>query len=192
MRKKTFHSHRVDDVLMKLFEDRKTNAKYYDFRISVSGRTFPIHKSIVGPQSDYFDKMFVSQMKEQNQHQATIEAITKETMKSILDFLYTRSIEITCNNVCGIMEAANYFNILDVKYYCAKLLSDEVKPENCLRLKKNLTIYDCRYLSEKFEKVIEKNFEAVIGSYDFRFLELEEAKSVLKLKRTIIAQVNLF
>ena len=183
MRKKTFHSHRVDNVLMKLNKDRKTDAKYCDFRISVNGQTFPIHKSIVGPQSDYFDKMFFSQMKEQNQHQATIEAITKETMEAILDFFYSGSIEITCNNVCGIMEAANYFNVSDVKNYCAELLLDEAKPENCLRLKKILTMYDCRYLLERVEKVIEKNFEAVVGSYDFQFLELKEVISVLQQKR---------
>ena len=44
-------------------------------------------------------------------------------------------------------------------------------------------MYDCCYLLERVEKVIEKNFEAVVGSYDFQFLELKEVISVLQQKR---------
>ena len=102
---------------MELNKDRKTNAKYCDFRILVNGRTFPIHKSVVGPQLEYFDAMFFSKMKEQKQHQATIETITKATMEVILSFLYAGSIETTSNNIYGIIEAANCLNISDVKNY---------------------------------------------------------------------------
>ena len=184
MRTKTFELlHNADTVMRKLNQDRKTDAKYCDFRISADGSTFPIHTSIVGPQSEYFDAVFFSAMKEQYQHKATVEGVAKTIIADILDFLYSGTIEITSNNVYEMMEAADYLNISAVKTFCTEFLTEEVKIENCLTLKRFTKSYDLNDLSEKVDNFIEKHFGLVITSDEFKTLEFGEVKSVLLLKK---------
>ena len=185
MRTKTFESpHHADTVMMKLNQDRKTDAKYSDFRISADGSTFPIHKSIVGPQSEYFDAMFFSAMKEQYLHEATVEGIAKDIIAHILDFFYSGTIEITSSNVYEMMKAANYLNISAIKTFCTEFLLEEVALENCLALKRFSKSYDLNDVSEKVDNFIEKHFGSVINSDEFKTLEFDEVKSVLLLKKT--------
>ena len=185
MRTKTFELlHNADTVMRKLNQDRKTDAKYCDFRISADGSTFPIHKSIVGPQSEYFDAVFFSAMKEQYQPEATVKGMTKAIIADILDFFYSGTIEITSNNVYEMMEAADYLNISAVKTFCTEFLLEEVKIENYLTLKRFSKLYDLNDLSEKVDNFIEKHFGLVITSDEFKTLEFEEMKSVLLLKKT--------
>jgi len=182
MRRKTLHSQHVDVIMARLNEDRKTEAKYCDFRIIGDGYNFPIHKSIVGPLSIFFETMFFSKMKEQYENQTNLYGISKKIMENILDFIYTGIVEITSENVYEVMEAANFLSISILKNFCSEFLLEEVKLENCLSLKRFSSLYECHDLSKKVDAVIEQNFEAVISSREFKALGLDEVKSLLELK----------
>jgi len=185
MRTQNFESHHGDVIMSKLNEDRKTDAKYCDFRIQTNGCNFPVHKNIVGPLSGFFGTMFFSEMKEQNQHQANMDGIKKDVMEFILDFFYTGFIQITRDNVYEVMEAANYLDIANLKNYCAEFLLNEVEPENCLNLMTFSKIYDRPGISDKVDDVIRNNFEDVISSDEFKTFDLEEVKALMDLKQII-------
>jgi len=86
-----FEPHHTDIIMMRLNKYRNTTAKNFDFRIQTKGCNFPpVHKSVVGPLSDFFDAMFNCEMKETYQNQGNLNAVSKEVMKVILDFFQYR------------------------------------------------------------------------------------------------------
>ena len=183
MRIENFNAHHADVVMNSLNQDRKDAAKYCDFRIIVNGYIFPVHKSVVGPLSDFFDSMFFSEMRETYEHQVIIDTISKDVMELVVEFFYTSKIQITSNNVYDIMEAANYLNLQNVKQFCTNFLLNEVEPENCFKLKKISKLYDCQTLTRKIDSVIERHFETVLSSKEFLTLDVDEVKSLLNLKK---------
>lgn len=72
-----------------------------DVTLMVNNQKLNVHKNILASQSEYFDKMFTSNFKEQNQDkiEINIDNLNYETLKTFVQFFYTSTLNITESNV---------------------------------------------------------------------------------------------
>ncbi|XP_076811828.1 uncharacterized protein LOC143458838 isoform X1 [Clavelina lepadiformis] len=168
------------DTLNKLNEERKTN-KGCDFTIKAEGEKFLVHKCVVGSFSEYFRAMFTVKMKESYLNEGIVKDVSGPTMASILDFMYTSNTILTHNNVYDVLDASEYLLISTLIEYCAKFFMKSMNGENCLKIRS----YSNRYnidLVQAAETFISKNLGAVLKSFDFLQLDLDDVKALLKLE----------
>jgi len=53
-------------LLQSSFSDRKRKQKFCDGKLKAGGREFPVHKCVVGLVSEYFEKLFLTEVKQLN------------------------------------------------------------------------------------------------------------------------------
>ena len=108
----SYHSH-SEDIMRRMDNDRKTAARYCDITLMVDDHPFPVHKTVLGVLSTFFDKMFHIDMKEKRENKVEINGVSKEVLEVILDFIYTGEMALSMENVFAIIEAAH---LLDLPY----------------------------------------------------------------------------
>lgn len=72
---------------------------------------FPIHSIVVAGDSEYFNALFTSPMRNKKQKEFLIRGITSEMMKTLLDFIYTRTVFITEDNVTNVILRQAWFHL---------------------------------------------------------------------------------
>ena len=53
-------------LLQTSFSDRKRKQKFCDGKLKAGGTEFPVHKCVVGLVSEYFEKLFLTEVKQLN------------------------------------------------------------------------------------------------------------------------------
>ena len=186
----TSTSNHAHDLMLKMDNDRSTCAKYCDFTLVAGDKKFPIHKSVLGSLSSFFDKMFDIDMKEKRENEAEINGVTEDTLEDILDFVYTGSITLTMNNVYEIVEAAHFMDLPYVTETCMEYLGSQINAKTCLTIRAYAQRYDFEGLLKKVDEVVAHKFDSVIRSKHFVELDIEELKFLLKLENKKVKSEN--
>ncbi|CAK8688297.1 unnamed protein product [Clavelina lepadiformis] len=173
-----FNCTHSSETLNKLNEERKTN-EGCDFTMKAEGENFPVHKCVVGSFSEYFRAMFTVKMKESYLNEGIVKDVSGPTMASILEFMYTSNTILTHNNVYYVLEASEY---LPIPKCCAKFFMKSMNGENCLKIRSYSNQYNMDDLVQAAETFISKNLRAVLKSFDFLQLNLDDVKALLKLE----------
>ena len=112
-----------------LNKDRNGEKLFCDVIINVGREKFYGHRFLLDIASGYFRRMFRSFLIERYTNEVTIfgphdDELTADTMERIFQYIYTREIDITKNNVYDILFAADYLDIKKLKYICLDFLLD--------------------------------------------------------------------
>jgi hypothetical protein len=129
-----------------------------------SGDVIHAHRSILNTNSPYFNKMLTSGLLESNQDEIVIEEMPLSTMRPILNFIYTCSVDrvklqINAGNCIDIMITAEIYTedlLSKVAEYiaAANLDSDNVEyvRELCIRYNKKTLLEQCDALLSRLQK----------------------------------------
>ncbi|XP_076799380.1 kelch-like protein 12 isoform X1 [Clavelina lepadiformis] len=189
---KVFKSKHASEILKQLNRERKNEKKYCDITIQVSGHDFSVHKCVLGTFSDFYGKMFTTEMKEKYETKAKIENVSLKIMEKILDFVYTAEIEVTFDDVYDLLAAADYMQVPHIKDFCSAFLMRFLDFTNCLSARVYAKRYNCDKLGAKAKKVLKKNFEAVLEREEFMQMAFPDLKDVLQLKRKAALEDKVF
>jgi len=118
-------------ALQTMYELRRENV-LCDVILFVDGKRFPAHKIVLAGSSPYLKAMFTNGMLETDQDVVDIRDIDAPTMQSLLDFMYTSTIEITVNNVQNILQGASLFGLQQLRVLSAQFLQLQLTANNCL------------------------------------------------------------
>ncbi|CAK8684655.1 unnamed protein product [Clavelina lepadiformis] len=86
---------------------KRQEDRFNDVKIKVENETFPANRMVLSCYSDYFDRMFQTNMMERYQDEVVMNEITKTSMKLIIEFIYTGNIKINKGNVRDLLSAAD-------------------------------------------------------------------------------------
>ena len=78
---------------------QKYKESFCDIYFLVDNQTFPAHRNVLAASSDYFYKMFTTEMKEKNDKVIPIHSITSDAFNILLDAIYSK-IEIIGKQSC--------------------------------------------------------------------------------------------
>ncbi|XP_076807802.1 kelch-like protein 25 [Clavelina lepadiformis] len=170
---------RKDEGALLDYANRKRQEdRFNDVKIKVENETFPANRMVLSCYSDYFDRMFQTNMMERYQDEVVMNEITKTSMKLIIEFIYTGNIKINKGNVRDLLSAADMLCINDVKIFCVEFLEMSITMDTCFTILSLADLYRSEKLQTRVKSFLEENINDVVLSQDFMSLDLNKMKSV--------------
>ncbi|XP_036395898.1 kelch-like protein 10 [Megalops cyprinoides] len=160
-----------------IFNELRLEGKLCDVVIEVNSFEFRAHKAILCACSSYFCNLFNSTEKQRYQ----ITGLSPDIMRLIIEYVYSRSVPVTEDNVESLLQAANHFCIMGLAQACCDFLAAHLCPENCIGTWQAADVYFCPPLRRHAYRYILHNFEEVgRGSEEFLRLSLPELGGIIQ------------
>ena len=177
-------------LLEEMNADRKSTGKYCDVTVIVEGQEFRAHKCVLGMLSDFYDKMFFTEMKEHFTNEVVIKGVSKVAFEVILEFLYTSEMHLSMDNVYEIFEAGHYLDLGFVSEFCVHFLKKNINERNWLKIRSLALRYDYVDLLLIVDEEVAKKFQLILNSQDFIAIKFDSLKHILSLKQKHVTTEN--
>ena len=166
-------------VSCKLQEQRNKN-EFCDVTLQVENETFNAHRSVLAAFSDYFLKMFTTDMREKHSQVIPIQTVTLRAAKQILDAIYTGQFDLSKDSLTEILHAASLMEITDVITAIGDYMSDTLSVSNCYNYKKLAALYSFNQLLQSVDEFILKNIVEVSNETWFLEQTINDIEKLLK------------
>jgi len=165
--------------LFKCFERQE----FCDFEISCGDKNIKCHKAVLAARSPVFRAMLLNNMEESSSQKVEPKNFDFNTMNLVLKFLYKGQIENGPleKNADAIFKAADYYEIMDLKHICEKILVKKVNIGNMLELLVLADLYKAPELREVTKNLIVANGREL--------LKLKGWKDKLKLCNHLVFEI---
>ena len=150
-----------------------------DVVLEVEGETVTAHRVVLASLSAYFRAMFTQQMAESKQRLITINGVDPSTLKSLVEYAYTATIDISEDNVQSILSAASVLQFQEVKQACSEFLRRQLDTDNCLGIKVFAEAHGCNHLQKAATVDSSHYFSQVRRRDEFLKLSIDEIKLFL-------------
>ncbi|XP_055306231.1 BTB/POZ domain-containing protein 6-A-like [Sitodiplosis mosellana] len=134
----------------------------------------PAHKTLLATRSDVFHAMFYGEVKEKAD--VNIVDATPAAFKEFLKFFYLSKVHVTMENVSGVMNPGEKYNVAACMDACGELLTKNLTVEKACFIYGLAILYEQEELKRLCEEKIVENTEAIFASRSF----LDSPKSVLR------------
>lgn len=175
----TFYDDKYSRLMLERINELRQHGVMCDVIIKVEDAQFLAHRNILSASSDYFLAMFNGNMKESTQEIITITGVAGESMKSILNFIYTGEIVLDWNNVELILQGANLMLVQSVKDACCRFLESRLNVSNCLGIQTFSETYACHELWQIANNYIHMNYIHVSESDEFLHMSIKNLSGLL-------------
>ncbi|ELT97985.1 hypothetical protein CAPTEDRAFT_134985 [Capitella teleta] len=126
----------------------------------------PCHKVVLAGTCNYFRAMFVTEMKESRSAEVQMSDISADIGLTLVNYLYSGSIEITEQNAQALLAACNMLLLVDVKNNIAEFLSRQICNSNCVPLLNLARFYELESLRKAAHKFLTKHWKDLIDTND--------------------------
>ncbi|KAH9389955.1 hypothetical protein TYRP_007504, partial [Tyrophagus putrescentiae] len=173
------------------------SGKHSDVTIVVGKTKIPAHKSILCAHSPVFDAMFSNKNTIEAQTSVVnISDVSADVMKDFLLFIYSGIKPKSDRLTVYLLEAANKYQVLDLKIMCENHLISILCIKNVVDFFYLADMYNASNLKENCLKFISCNFDKVMLTDDwaklgrFRYSLMVEATKAIALKNKQSAKVS--
>lgn len=104
-----------------------------DLSIQVQDKTFQVHRNILGVRSEYFKKLFKSQMKDSTSNTLHFDH-PPEYFEVVLYYFYTGQYNVTPENTMGVLKICDELQINGLKQQCYNIIKQWVSKENLFKI----------------------------------------------------------
>jgi len=108
-----------------------------------------------------------AELSEKQQDVITLKEVDASAVEALISFLYTGSIEVTEDNVQGLLPVANLFQLTEVCDACCRFLKSQLHPSNCLGIIAFADLHSCSSLLTESQRFSRKHFPEVRMSDEF-------------------------
>ncbi|GIY89811.1 TD and POZ domain-containing protein 1 [Caerostris extrusa] len=111
-----------------------------DVKLKTNTSTYPAHKAVLSARSPVFKAMFLTEMKEKSGQCVEIPDMDEETVRLMLQFMYTADLpDLRWSTACRLYQAADKYEILSLKKTCSSFLVSNLSVTNACEL---LALFD--------------------------------------------------
>jgi len=103
---------------------------FTDIILLVDKNRIYCHRLVLGMYSNFFERMFLSGMKESQRNEVNLKDVDLETVKNLIYFMYTGRIDNEKINV-SLLVAADMYEVMSLRSICIQELSKSVNFDNC-------------------------------------------------------------
>jgi len=150
-----------------------------DVILEVEGQRVPAHRIVLASLSEYFRAMFTGEMAESKQKVVTINGIEEASLRNLVEYAYTATIEVSEENVQSILPAASVLQFEEVKRACSEFLRRQLDADNCLGIKVFAEVHGCNDLKVAATVFSSRYFSQVRKREEFLKLSLDEIQAFL-------------
>ena len=178
---KSSSSQQVQNVknLLAYANDKRKIGLFNDVSVKVGQRQFPASRLVLSCYSHYFEKMFTTAMKERYEDIVQVEGVSEVSMKILIEFIYTRKLDLNDENALEVTAAVDYLQIDEAKQLCFDFLSSMISTKNCLKMVKMASMFSSKTLAEQTNQFFSKNFSQISQQTDFKNLSKTELEFCL-------------
>jgi len=114
-------------ILLSKCAQFRDQGEFIDVHLKVGEELFPAHRIVLAANSDYFHAMFSHGMKESNQEVIELkdENISLETLKIVLDSIYSGDLHVNNEKVFEVLLAADHLQVTSVVQQCCDYIQAE-------------------------------------------------------------------
>ncbi|KAI8498524.1 hypothetical protein Bbelb_237260 [Branchiostoma belcheri] len=149
----------------------------------VAGRvSYRVHRAVLAASSDYFRVMFTSGMKECSEDTITLEGVSPDGLRRVIDFMYTTTITLTENTIVATLDTASQLQIQPVLELCGEYIVEQMDEENCFDILRVANLYGLNTMSETtdFLDMSEESLTAALTNDRLDLKEIELFELVVK------------
>ncbi|XP_076817543.1 kelch-like protein 12 [Clavelina lepadiformis] len=187
-----FSSNHALEILNKMNVERKSTQAFCDVTIKTDDGDFSAHKCVLSAFSEFYSKMFSSEMKEKLENEVSIKGVSSDIMDLIMEFIYTCKITLTTDNAFDVLAASEQLQIPHIKDYCQKFLISNVNEDNCLQIYSFARMYHLEGVTEKAEHCIFNNLSTVVEQLQFKSLDGKDLLALMQVKEREVSEEALF
>lgn len=155
------------ETLQKLLDEEL----FADVVLSVKGREFPAHRSILSAQSSVFRQMF-EQSKDSLHNRVLIADMTVEVLEAMLRYIYTGKVPENMSEIAeGLLAAGEKYQLEELKVVCGDILCRELSIESAAYLLVFAAVNSCKPLKYKAVEFIAAHAHAVMKSEGWHLLK---------------------
>ena len=151
-------------VYCKLSEDINSSlesVKFADCTLKVGSQKYRCHRVILAARSKVFSAMFEHDLKENEQGEVTIKDLDAETVKDMLNYIYSGKAKNIKVNARSLLAAAEKYDLQELKNMCEKCLSEDITVGNCINLLKLAELYRANDLKKQLLQFVAVNAKSL-------------------------------
>ncbi|XP_039866315.1 kelch-like protein 3 isoform X2 [Simochromis diagramma] len=176
-----------------LMNDLRSKKMLCDVQLVAGSVEVPAHRVVLASCSPYFCAMFTGDMSESKAHQVEIREVDGQTLRKLVDYIYTAEIEVTEDNVQVLLPAASLLQLMDVRQVCCEFLQSQLHPTNCLGIRAFADLHTCTQLLNQAHAYAEQHFTDVVQGEEFLSLSLQQVCSLISSdKLTVSTEEKVF
>uniref|UniRef100_A0A8C3BYB6 Kelch-like protein 3 n=1 Tax=Cairina moschata TaxID=8855 RepID=A0A8C3BYB6_CAIMO len=132
-------------------------------------------------------------MSESKAKKIEIKDVDGQTLRKLIDYIYTAEIEVTEENVQVLLPAASLLQLMDVRKNCCDFLQSQLHPMNCLGIRAFADVHACTELLQQANAYAEQHFPEVMLGEEFLSLSLDQVCSLISSdKLTVSSEEKVF
>ncbi|ELU03922.1 hypothetical protein CAPTEDRAFT_35088, partial [Capitella teleta] len=162
-----------------LFEMREAG-EMVDVHLEFDGLRVPCHKVILAGSCEYFERMFLSNMRESTAKEVSIKGISSTIGLLVVDYLYFRTVDITGDNAQGLLEASSMLLLDELKNIVEEFLVRRIEAQSCVSLLNLARLFELKALIEALLKFLTDNLDKAFDEIEMKELQEEDLVHVLK------------
>jgi hypothetical protein len=124
--KRAFRANHFSDDIRDGFKLLRESSSLCDCTLIAQDAQFPVHKSLLASVSDYFRAMFCSGMREATSSAVSLQGISADGLRKIVDFIYSGEVQIGMEDVEEILDAATHLQMRHIVNFCTEFLIEQV------------------------------------------------------------------
>ena len=166
-------------TLSNLEKQRLDDDEMCDVILQVEDAELPAHRNVLAASSDYFLKMFTTNMKEKLSKNVAIKSVTPTAMREILKSVYTTKICFTKENISDILHGASLMLFPGVISAAARYVQQSITMQNCFWFRKLANAHSLDSLKEEITRFFLVNFEKASTYSEFLNLTSNELVKIV-------------
>jgi len=157
-----------------------------DVVLSVGKNKIYCHKLVLGMTSTFFERMFLSDMKESRSPEIELKGVDIDTIKSVISFMYKDKIDDHKITV-EVLAAADMYQVRRLKDICCTRLAKTINCANVSKIWNSAYLHDAKDLAHAALIYMLKKWKRLTKQDDIRELCSEYPKLVLTIS-TLMAE----
>ncbi|KAG8184382.1 hypothetical protein JTE90_004554 [Oedothorax gibbosus] len=163
-----------------IFKEMLDNEEFTNLTlVTEDGGRFNVHLEVLFSKSLYINRLLEAASDDIMGQEIIIPGISKDILKTIINFIYTEDLFTNDENVQSLTDAALQLEVSDVVQLCQLRMGENLTVDNCL-FRYNFAVQNgYTGLRELTKEFIIANFEKVQSRDDYCKLQLEDLESIL-------------
>ncbi|XP_027899193.1 kelch-like protein 42 [Xiphophorus couchianus] len=134
--------------------------------IVVDDRTYEVNKKKLIEKSDYFRALYNSGMRESTEDSVQLQGLSVPGLELVLEFINTSKVQVVNETLEDLIETASFLQVTSI----LKLLSSEIRQENCVELYSLSEVYGIHDLRTACLKYMSCHYHPMLRRPEFSSL----------------------
>ncbi len=147
---------------------QRANGILCDVELQAEGKVIPAHRTILAAASPFFYGMFTSDFKEKTEKVVTLEDVTFDALKVVIDSIYKFKIKLTNRIVPEVFAAAHLMEISGLIEQCKKHMMEKMSKATCFSFLAIAEKYELKDVVDKVNEFVLANFIDISKTPDFK------------------------